>query len=196
MPGRQLHRVKLVAHHGLRHLDRVDRANSRFVHLLARRLLAPRGRRNISIAFEMPAAPTHQVEHHHDRPDDEHADRPVPRLAEAVVCPVEAAGIDVDQGGEDADEGPVAGRHVLNVVTGAGVSTPSAALPPTYTAALRVADKTGVTTAVATLPRDVKSFRLTKPVSAEFTACTFLALAASGIWLFVLPLELLRFLSA
>ena len=76
------------------------------------------------------------------------------------------------------------------------MSTPSAALPPTYTAALRVADKTGVTTAVATLPRDVKSFRLTKPVSAEFTGCTFLALAASGIWLFVLPLELLRFLSA
>ena len=46
------------------------------------------------------------------------------------------------------------------------------------------------------LPRDVKSFRLAKPVAAEFTACTFLLLAASGIWLFVLPLELLRLVSA
>jgi hypothetical protein len=53
-----------------------------------------------------------------------------------------------------------------------------------------------VTTAVATLPRDVKSFRLATPVVAEFTACTLLSLAASGIWLFVLPLELLHFVSA
>jgi hypothetical protein len=44
-------------------------------------------------------------------------------------------------------------------------------------------------------PRDVKSFRLAKPVAAEFSLCTVLSLAASGIWLFVLPLELLRFLS-
>jgi hypothetical protein len=46
------------------------------------------------------------------------------------------------------------------------------------------------------VPRDVKSFRLAKPVAAEFTVCTFLSLAASGVWLFVLPLELVRFLSA
>jgi len=65
-----------------------------------------------------------------------------------------------------------------------------------YTTAGRPADKPGVTTAVATLSRDAKSFRLSKPVAAEFTACTFLALAASGIWLFVLPLELLRLVSA
>ena len=53
-----------------------------------------------------------------------------------------------------------------------------------------------MTVSVATLSRDVKSFRLAKPVAAEFTACTLLSLAASGIWLFVLPLELLRFVSA
>ena len=50
--------------------------------------------------------------------------------------------------------------------------------------------------AVARGPRDVKSFRLAKPIAAEFTVCTFLALAASGLWLFVLPLELLRLASA
>ena len=50
--------------------------------------------------------------------------------------------------------------------------------------------------AVASVPRDVKSFRLAKPVAAEFTACTLLSLAASGIWLFVLPVELLRLVSA
>jgi hypothetical protein len=53
-----------------------------------------------------------------------------------------------------------------------------------------------MTTAVATAPRDVKSFRLARPVAAELTTCTFLALAASGVWLFVLPLELLRLVSA
>jgi hypothetical protein len=47
-----------------------------------------------------------------------------------------------------------------------------------------------------TVPRDIKSFRLAKPVGTEFTVCTFLSLAASGIWLFVLPLELLRLVSA
>ena len=47
-----------------------------------------------------------------------------------------------------------------------------------------------------TVPRDVKSFRLAKPAEAEFTVCTFLSLAASGVWLFVLPLELLRLVSA
>lgn len=49
--------------------------------------------------------------------------------------------------------------------------------------------------AAAPVPRDVKSFRLAKPIAAEFTTCTFLALAASGAWLFVLPLELLRLAS-
>lgn len=53
-----------------------------------------------------------------------------------------------------------------------------------------------MTTAVVSVPRDVKSFRLAKPVAAELTVCTFLALAASGVWLFVLPLELLRLVSA
>ena len=52
------------------------------------------------------------------------------------------------------------------------------------------------TTAVAPAPRDVKSFRLAKPVAAEFTVCTLLSLAASGIWLLVLPLELLRLVAA
>jgi hypothetical protein len=50
-------------------------------------------------------------------------------------------------------------------------------------------------TAVATVPRDVKSFRLARPIAAELTACMFLSLAGSGIWLLVLPLELLRLLS-
>jgi hypothetical protein len=50
--------------------------------------------------------------------------------------------------------------------------------------------------AAAPVRRDVKSFRLATPVAAEFTACTFLSLATSGIWLFVLPLELLRFVAA
>ena len=50
--------------------------------------------------------------------------------------------------------------------------------------------------AVASVPRDVKSFRLARPVAAEFTACTVLSLAASGIWLCVLPVELLRLVSA
>ena len=49
--------------------------------------------------------------------------------------------------------------------------------------------------AVAPVPRDIKSFRLAKPVAAEFTVCTELSLAASGIWLLVLPLELLRLVS-
>lgn len=53
-----------------------------------------------------------------------------------------------------------------------------------------------MSTAVASISRDVKTFRLAKPVAAEFTVCTFLSLAASGIWLFVLPLELLGFLAA
>lgn len=52
--------------------------------------------------------------------------------------------------------------------------------------------------AVAATPvrRDIKSFRLAEPIAAEFTVCTFLVLAASGAWLFVLPLELLRLASA
>ncbi|HWJ32039.1 MAG TPA: hypothetical protein VNR59_06835 [Gaiellaceae bacterium] len=50
--------------------------------------------------------------------------------------------------------------------------------------------------AAVAVPRDVKSFRLAKPVAAEFTVCTFLSLAAFGVWLFVLPLELLRLVSA
>ena len=53
-----------------------------------------------------------------------------------------------------------------------------------------------MTTAVATVPRDVKSFHLAKPIARELTVCTFLALAATGIWLLVLPLELLRLASA
>jgi len=47
------------------------------------------------------------------------------------------------------------------------------------------------------MPRELKSFRLAQPVAqatsyAEFTAFTLLSLVATGIWLFVLPLELLR----
>jgi len=54
-----------------------------------------------------------------------------------------------------------------------------------------------MTTAVVHVSRDVKSFRLAKPIAGEvqFTACTVLSLAASGIWLFVLPLEVLRFVA-
>ena len=37
---------------------------------------------------------------------------------------------------------------------------------------------------------------MAKPVAAEFTVCTLLSLAASGIWLFVLPLELLQLVAA
>jgi len=50
--------------------------------------------------------------------------------------------------------------------------------------------------AVGPVHRDIKSFRLAKPVAAEFTVCTVLSLTASGVWLLVLPLELLRFVSA
>jgi len=52
-----------------------------------------------------------------------------------------------------------------------------------------------MTTAVFHVSRDVKSFRLARPVAGEFTACTVLSLAASGIWFFVLPLEVLRFVA-
>jgi hypothetical protein len=52
-----------------------------------------------------------------------------------------------------------------------------------------------MTAAVARAPRDIKSFRLAKPVAGELTACTFLSLAASGLWLLVLPLELLQLVS-
>jgi hypothetical protein len=52
-----------------------------------------------------------------------------------------------------------------------------------------------MTTAFALAPRDVKSFRMAKPVAAELTVCTFLSLAASGVWLFVLPLELLQLIA-
>ena len=57
-------------------------------------------------------------------------------------------------------------------------------------------DKTRMTTAVVSVPRDVKSFRLVKPVAAELTTCALLSLAASGIWLLVLPLELLGSVAA
>ena len=50
--------------------------------------------------------------------------------------------------------------------------------------------------AIAPVGRDYKSFRLAKPVAAELTACAVLSLAASGIWLLVLPLELLRLVAA
>jgi|GEM_PF-6843907 hypothetical protein len=49
-----------------------------------------------------------------------------------------------------------------------------------------------MTSAVVAVSRDTKSFRLAKPIGAELTVCTFLSLAASGLWLLVLPLELLR----
>jgi len=50
--------------------------------------------------------------------------------------------------------------------------------------------------ALAPMHSELKSFRLA-PVAqatsyAEFTAFTLLSLVATGIWLFVLPLELLR----
>lgn len=71
---------------------------------------------------------------------------------------------------------------------------------PAYTAHIQKcapgADNAPMTTAVATVPRDVKSFHLAKPIATELTVCTFLALAATGIWLLVLPLELLRLTSA
>ena len=57
------------------------------------------------------------------------------------------------------------------------------------------ADSKRVTTAFALAPRDVKSFRMAKPVAAELTVCTFLSLAASGVWLFVLPIELLQLIA-
>lgn len=53
-----------------------------------------------------------------------------------------------------------------------------------------------MTTAVAAIPRDVKSFRLAKPRATELTVCAVLSVAASGIWLLVLPLELLQLVSA
>jgi hypothetical protein len=53
-----------------------------------------------------------------------------------------------------------------------------------------------MTSAAITIPRDVKSFRMAKPVAAELTVCMFLSLMASGLWLLVLPLELLRLASA
>jgi hypothetical protein len=51
--------------------------------------------------------------------------------------------------------------------------------------------------AVATLRTDVKSFRLAqppvRPSATHLTACTTLTLSAAGVWLLVLPLELVRF---
>jgi hypothetical protein len=51
--------------------------------------------------------------------------------------------------------------------------------------------------AVSTPNGDVKSLRLARPVvrtasGAEVTAFTVLSLATAGVWLLVLPLELLR----
>jgi hypothetical protein len=73
-------------------------------------------------------------------------------------------------------------------------------LPRPYTARIEAravaADNAAMTGAAIAVPRDVKSFRLAKPVAAELTVCTALSLAASGIWLLVLPLELLRLVSA
>ena len=73
-------------------------------------------------------------------------------------------------------------------------------MPPPYTARIQpgavAADNAAMTSTAIAVPRDVKSFRLAKPVAAELTACTLLSLAASGVWLLVLPLELLRFVSA
>jgi hypothetical protein len=70
------------------------------------------------------------------------------------------------------------------------------ALPSAYTARIQhsliPADTADMTSAVVAVSRDTKSFRLAKPVGAELTVCTFLSLAASGLWLLVLPLELLR----
>lgn len=48
---------------------------------------------------------------------------------------------------------------------------------------------------------NVRSFRLAQPVVQasswpEFSACALLTLAAVGVWLLVLPLELLRLLAA
>lgn len=67
--------------------------------------------------------------------------------------------------------------------------------PPLETC-MPAADNGQMSAAAVAVPRDVKSFRLAKPVAAEFTVCTFLSLAAFGVWLFVLPLELLRLVSA
>jgi hypothetical protein len=52
--------------------------------------------------------------------------------------------------------------------------------------------------AVATPRADVKSFRLAQPAvqatsGIKLTAFATLSLAAAGIWLLVIPLELLRF---
>ena len=70
------------------------------------------------------------------------------------------------------------------------------ALLSAYTACIQqsaiAADKADMTSAVVAVPRDSKSFRLAKPIGADLTVCTFLSLAASGLWLLVLPLELLR----
>ena len=55
--------------------------------------------------------------------------------------------------------------------------------------------------ALAPMRGELKSFRLSQPVAqatsyAEFTAFTLLSLVATGIWLLVLPLELLRLAGA
>ena len=61
----------------------------------------------------------------------------------------------------------------------------------------RFADNEGMNAvAIAPTSREIKSFRLARPVAAELTACAVLALVASGAWLLVLPLELLRAVSA
>jgi hypothetical protein len=90
----------------------------------------------------------------------------------------------------------------LTVVHGRGCRSPSpfggvAVLRIAYTARADPAD-TGDMNVVALAPvaRDVKSFRLAKPLAADFALCTLLSLTASGLWLFVLPLELLRIASA
>jgi hypothetical protein len=90
----------------------------------------------------------------------------------------------------------------LTVVHGRGCRLPSpfggvAALRIAYTARADPADMGDMNVVtLAPVSRDVKSFRLAKPLAAEFTLCTLLSLTASGLWLFVLPLELLRLASA
>jgi hypothetical protein len=72
-------------------------------------------------------------------------------------------------------------------------------LPPAYPPPIEVpglrADSARMSTAVVTVPRDVKSFRLAQPVATDFTVCTLLSLAVSGVWLLVLPVELLQVVS-
>lgn len=74
-------------------------------------------------------------------------------------------------------------------------------LTPVYQGGSPAADTPDVAVAVATPRTNIKTLRLAQPAvratsRIEVTAVSGLVLAASGLWFFILPLELLRLVTA